>query len=220
ISRTVISPLAAITELNCNNQIDNGILITNTPASGVNTIIPYTGGNQGTYSSVSVNSTGVTGLVANLTSGVLLNNLGNLTLNITGTPSAAGIATFELNFAGQTCNFTRNVNAPSGNLGSLDCASADTIIASWDFNNGIPQDWTQNVESANNLAQWEYRGPTTSPGIYVGSGQLCCYCTAHKFEYSRKWFCSIRCKLLGCGCWKLWEFFYWLRPCAFQRISG
>ncbi len=46
-------------------------------------------------------------------------------------------------------------------------SSAQTLIWSEDFANGIPQDWTQNGTPAQAL--WEYRGPNTAPPDSVGS---------------------------------------------------
>lgn len=46
-------------------------------------------------------------------------------------------------------------------------SSAQTVIWSEDFANGIPADWTQNGTPA--LALWEYRGPNTAPPDTVGS---------------------------------------------------
>lgn len=46
-------------------------------------------------------------------------------------------------------------------------SSAQNVIWSEDFANGIPQDWSQNGTPA--LALWEYRGPNTAPPDTVGS---------------------------------------------------
>lgn len=84
-------------------------------AAGVSTTIPYSGGNSGTYEAQSVNSsgTGVTGLTAVLDSGTLGIGDGTLKFNIIGTPSGSGTAVFNIDFAGQTCSFSRTVQPPS-----------------------------------------------------------------------------------------------------------
>ncbi|MFS4432226.1 FISUMP domain-containing protein [Chryseobacterium sp. S90] len=102
---------AAVTQMLCSASIDIGVLEAGKPAAGINTSIPYNGGNGGIYSAVSVPSTGVTGLTATLPSGTLNNGSGTFTFNITGTPSAAGTAVFTISIAGETCGFTRTVAA-------------------------------------------------------------------------------------------------------------
>ncbi|MFN0031148.1 MAG: T9SS type A sorting domain-containing protein [Flavobacteriales bacterium] len=47
----------------------------------------------------------------------------------------------------------------------------ETIIWSEDFSAGIPSDW-QN-EEAGGIAEWEYRGPFTTPDMETGSQGLC-----------------------------------------------
>lgn len=46
-------------------------------------------------------------------------------------------------------------------------------IITWDFANGLPEDWQTGIISSNNLAHWEYRGPSTIPNINVGSRGSC-----------------------------------------------
>jgi len=45
------------------------------------------------------------------------------------------------------------------------------ILWSETFENGIPDDW--NNSEINEIAHWEYRGPATSPDIYIGSRGSC-----------------------------------------------
>lgn len=51
--------------------------------------------------------------------------------------------------------------------------SADTIFANWDFADGLPSNWSQNVISSSGFAQWEYRGPETQPSFYIGARGSC-----------------------------------------------
>lgn len=104
---------AAVTQLLCSGSSNIGILVSGEVSAGVSTSIPYSGGNGGVYSALSVPSIGVTGLIATLPSGTLNNGSGTLTFNIIGTPSAAGTATFDIDFAGQTCGFSMAVQPPS-----------------------------------------------------------------------------------------------------------
>ena len=100
-----------ITSLNCGSATNTGTLTIDTPASGVSSSVPYTGGNGGTHNGQTITSTGVTGLIAILLAGTFANGAGTLTYNITGTPSAVGTASFTLNVGGQTCNLDLTVNS-------------------------------------------------------------------------------------------------------------
>jgi uncharacterized protein (TIGR02145 family) len=119
LTRTVNPGL--ITALTCGSATNNGTLVHGVAASGVNSEVPYTGGNAGPHSGQTVASTGVTGLTATLTAGVFASS-GSLTYTITGTPASSGTATFALNIGGQTCNLTRTVNP--GLITALTCGSA------------------------------------------------------------------------------------------------
>lgn len=101
---------ATLTALNCASATHIGTLIASQKASGVATRIPYTGGNGAIYDSVSVASTGVTGLTAVASYGILDSGSGTLVLLIEGTPSGTGTATFNITIGGQSCSFTRTVN--------------------------------------------------------------------------------------------------------------
>ncbi|CAA7197066.1 fibrobacter succinogenes major paralogous domain-containing protein [Chryseobacterium potabilaquae] len=124
-----------VTGLNCSGAINAGSLTQGVAASGVNTQIPYTGGNGESYPvGAAVSSTGVTGLTATLQAGILANGNGTLTYTITGTPSSAGTATFDITFGGQSCSFTRTVD-PSGSPVVLNCSGA--VSQGGDFIQGI-----------------------------------------------------------------------------------
>jgi uncharacterized protein (TIGR02145 family) len=111
----------AISTINCSGT-DNGTLVNGVAASGVNSVLSYTGGNAGTHSGQTVTSTGVTGLTATLNAGTFTSSTGTLTYTITGTPSGAGTASFAVNIGGQSCNLTRTVNA--GLITTITCGSA------------------------------------------------------------------------------------------------
>jgi uncharacterized protein (TIGR02145 family) len=74
--------------------------------------VPYSGGNGGSHTGQTVTSTGVTGLMAYLYSGVFNNGAGNLYYYITGTPASHGTAAFALNIGGQSCSLEIQVAAP------------------------------------------------------------------------------------------------------------
>jgi uncharacterized protein (TIGR02145 family) len=123
-TRPVILPVGVVSTLDCAGATKNGTLTTYSSASGVSSVITYTGGNGGTYSAQSIASTGVTGLIATLNGGVLAVGSGNITYTITGTPASEGTASFAITLGGKTCTFTRPVILPVGVVSTLDCAGA------------------------------------------------------------------------------------------------
>ncbi|MBM3440818.1 MAG: hypothetical protein FJX94_08180, partial [Bacteroidetes bacterium] len=114
LSFTTSGGAGSITALNCGGGSNTGTLTAGIAASGVSSTVLYTGGNGGSYNSQTVNSTGVSGLTASLTSGNFTNGAGSLTYTITGTAATSGTANFSLNIGGQNCTLSRTVNAGSG----------------------------------------------------------------------------------------------------------
>jgi hypothetical protein len=110
-----------ITDLACNSAVNSGTLTAGISASGVSSIISYTGGNGGTYGGQTVNSTGVSGVTASLVAGSFALGGGTLTYSITGTPSSTGTAIFPINIAGQSCSLNLNINPQVGAITNLDC---------------------------------------------------------------------------------------------------
>jgi uncharacterized protein (TIGR02145 family) len=98
-----------ISTISCGTATNSGTLTPGTAASGVTSAVPYTGGNGGTHSGQTVNSTGVTGLTATLSAGTFLSGSGSVIYTITGTPASSGTATFALNIGGKACDLTRTV---------------------------------------------------------------------------------------------------------------
>jgi formylglycine-generating enzyme required for sulfatase activity len=93
-------------------------------AASVISSVPYTGGNGGTHSGQTINSTGVTGLTATLAAGNFAIGAGSLIYTITGTPATSGTASFALNIGGKTCTLTRTVALPVGTITALSCSTA------------------------------------------------------------------------------------------------
>jgi uncharacterized protein (TIGR02145 family) len=114
----------AITGISCGTATNTGTLTSGIAASGVNSSVPYTGGNGGAHNGQSVASTGVTGLTATLAPGNFATGAGSLVYTISGTPNSSGTASFALNIGGQTCTLTRTVNLPVGTITSLSCGTA------------------------------------------------------------------------------------------------
>lgn len=93
-----------IGSITCNGvSLTPSIYESGTPYEGV-MIVPYTGGNGGTYSAQTVGP--VNGLTATLAAGNFAVGAGNLSYTITGTPTVTtpDITTFSLNIGGQTCD--------------------------------------------------------------------------------------------------------------------
>jgi hypothetical protein len=157
-----------ITGLTCGSATNNGTLTSGTAASGVSSVVPYTGGNGASHSGQTVTSTGVTGLTATLSAGTFASGSGSLTYTISGTPASSGTATFALNIGGQTCSLTRTVNAASPTYpgGSVHCITGGAAIVdvtnpttgkTWmDRNLGASQVATSSTDanSYGDLYQW------------------------------------------------------------------
>jgi uncharacterized protein (TIGR02145 family) len=126
LNRPVNLPTGTISGLLCIAVTHEGTLTQGTVASGVSSIVPFTGGNGGTHSGQTINSTEVTGLTATLSAGTFttIGGVGGLLYTITGTPTSSGTARFALNIGGQTCELTRTVNLPIGTISSFNCGSA------------------------------------------------------------------------------------------------
>jgi uncharacterized protein (TIGR02145 family) len=163
---------ATLGALNCGSTSITGTLTSGTAASGVSASVPYTGGNGGSYAAQTISSTGVTGLTATLTAGILANGAGSLSFVISGTPISSGTASFALTIGGQTCSFTVAVQAALAAqypANSVFCASGPTAIVDvtnpttgkiWmDRNLGASQVATSSTDAASygDLYQWGRR---------------------------------------------------------------
>ncbi len=139
LTLTVELPAGTISQLDCANAINTGSLTAYTVANGVSSNIPYSGGNGGTYNLQSVTSTGVTGLTATLVADTFALGSGFLIFDISGTPNAGGVASFDLNIGGQTCTLTLTVELPTGTISQLDCANAINTgtLTAYTFANGV-----------------------------------------------------------------------------------
>ena len=116
-----------ISSLNASPPTNTGSLVDGKLASGVSSVVSYTGGDGGRYDGQTVSSTGVTGLTATLSAGSFALGSGTLTYTITGTPSGSGTASFALNIGGQTATLTPTVAA--GIIATLDASSPRTTGA-------------------------------------------------------------------------------------------
>jgi uncharacterized protein (TIGR02145 family) len=160
--------IGSVDVLSCSSVSSNGTIIQGIQLSSFNCTIPYSGGNGGFYNSQTISSTGVTGLTATLPQGMLANGSGSLILNISGTPSSSGSASFELNVGGQTCVFNLSVLSNTAALyptGSVFCNGPTEIVdvtnpitgKTWmDRNLGASQVATSSTDEAayGDLYQW------------------------------------------------------------------
>ena len=93
----------SISSLGCNSATLFGTFKKNQTVNNCYIILPYKGGNGGSYQAFTVNSSGVNGLKATIVPGYFGVGDGTLTLNISGTPNSSGIASFNINIGGQSC---------------------------------------------------------------------------------------------------------------------
>lgn len=105
-----VIPAAGISSINCSGAVASGVLTQGVAAGGVSSTISYSGGNGGYYPGEVVSSTGVAGLSATLSPGLLANGSGTLNYTISGTAAVGGKAIFTVNIGGQTCTLTRYVD--------------------------------------------------------------------------------------------------------------
>ncbi|ROI02134.1 hypothetical protein EGI16_14730 [Chryseobacterium sp. G0240] len=111
--------------LDCSSGALSGTFTAGAAGSG-SKVINYTNATGQSYGAISIASTGVTGLTATAPAGTLANGNGSITLTISGTPSAAGTASFAVTIAGQTCTFNVQVNGNSPSF-TLDCSSGAQV---------------------------------------------------------------------------------------------
>jgi uncharacterized protein (TIGR02145 family) len=156
-----VDSVGSIASLACAGATHNGTLDSGQVASGVSSVISYTGGNGNAHIGQSVASTGVTGLTATLASGSFATGAGTLTYTITGTPADSGTASFAINIGGQTCTLTRTINTYSvGYPGAPTVCASDTISATSCSNvSGA----TANDDAGTTLGtEYNWTGATTS----------------------------------------------------------
>ncbi|MFM8485013.1 MAG: hypothetical protein ACKOCH_01670, partial [Bacteroidota bacterium] len=105
---------ASISSLDCTSYQISSPVVSGVSVSGNSITIPYTVGNGSKYGAVSSNSSGVTGLTADLNAGNFTIGNGVVVYSLTGTPSGSGNAVFTLSLGGQSCTLTVPVNWKSG----------------------------------------------------------------------------------------------------------
>lgn len=115
----------SIGAIDCNAGTVTGNAVAGALASGLSFKVPYSGGNGQSHDGQTVSSSTVTGLTAVLSPSNFNNGVGDLIYNVTGTPSGAGNAVFNVNIGGKTCTFIMNV--VSGSVDTLKCNSGSIM---------------------------------------------------------------------------------------------
>lgn len=188
---TVTNP--AIATLACGTATNNGTLTGGTTASGVSSVISYTGGDGSAHSGQTVTSTGVTGLTATLVAGNFATGAGSLTYTITGTTSAGGTASFAINIGGQSCTLARTVASPITIPASITLAQNRTYIVASVYDQdylpytaptGAATTNTQAADGSNEAVTVNVQGTITTAGVNIkipvtatGSNTLPAYST-------------------------------------------
>lgn len=126
LKRQVINYPASVTSLNCSTPYVVGQLIEGESATNITGKISYYYGNGGSFSTLNVNSAGVSGLTAVFQGTTLLSDTSTRFINysITGTPTSNGTASFTVTIGGKTCTLNRTV-------------SGKIILVSLDGNSGV-----------------------------------------------------------------------------------
>jgi len=183
-----VNAVGAISDLKCSEAIHKGLLEPGIEAKEVSSEISYTGGNSGTYFGTKVNSTGVTGLIAVLDTGILASGNGKLVIKIFGIPSAYGKAVFEIRLNDRICILERIIYPCGANMGNgtwkewmchnLGAANteADPFKPSWELNGGYWQ-WGKKTIAA--------QGPSGPLTANANTGAISGWIT--NFEVSQKW---------------------------------
>ena len=156
--------VGVVSTLDCAGVDVSGTLEDGVSATGTSFSLDYTVGNGGTYAGESVTSSGVTGLTATLSAGVLASGSGIVVYNIAGIPSGVGVASFSVNLGGQAC--VVEVEVYAAGMVPLYCAGSPTDVVDvlnpttgeiWmDRNLGATQVATSssNIAAYGSLYQW------------------------------------------------------------------
>ena len=138
-----LTGIGNISELDCGSVIFSDPFMVGVFNSRTMTIA-YAGGNGSIHNGQEVSSTGVSGLTARLLPGAFASGSGNLTYLVTGIPSVAGTAYFDLRIGGQSCTLEVTVETcgalvSAGEWKEFMCqnlgadTNADPLMPSWEL---------------------------------------------------------------------------------------
>lgn len=108
-SYEIVDSTPLIESLDCAGAVVSGKIYKNEAVNDVTIKVNYTAGNGKLYDYQTINSQGVTGLVADLDSDSLEVGSGSVIYKITGTPISGGLAEFPISLGGKSCKLTLNV---------------------------------------------------------------------------------------------------------------
>jgi hypothetical protein len=148
---------ASVGALSCSSATFSATATASAAYTGTATV-PYTGGNGAAYSTgTAIASTGVTGLTATLAAGTLASGAGSATFAITGTPSAAGTASFAVSLGGQSCTLALTVKAASTSTGGtawlVDTDIANIVAMAEAFKTSLSSSQVSSVQYTYTVAQ-------------------------------------------------------------------
>ncbi|MCU0338760.1 MAG: DUF3500 domain-containing protein [Spirosomaceae bacterium] len=143
---------ATVTALTCGSATFSATATANVAYTGTATV-PYTGGNAAAYAAgAAIASTGVTGLTATLAAGTLAAGAGSVTFAITGTPTAAGTASFAVSVGGQACTLALTVAAApvssGGSAWNVDTDIANIVKAAEAFKTSLSSTQVSSLQYA------------------------------------------------------------------------
>lgn len=109
-------PAASVGSLDCGLISYVGTLKQNEEVTGASFMIPYTSGNGGTFNSMNISSSLVSGLTASINGGTLLTGNGNLNFIVEGVPESGGTAVFRVILNGKSCTARFKVEGESSSI--------------------------------------------------------------------------------------------------------
>lgn len=153
---------SGIDSLVCKRIIHEGLLIRGLPAQGVVSKILYFGKTPGAYEEKVFQAINIGGMAARLEAGNFAADSGFLTLQISGTPSRAGLVAFSITAGGKTCPLYRytGIEDPEGNryptigIGSQTWMQSNLRVTR--YRNGDP------IPLVSNISEWS----NSSSGAY------------------------------------------------------
>jgi uncharacterized protein (TIGR02145 family) len=155
------APAGTVTAFNCAGATPSPASYTKNVAYTGTATLSYTGGNGGSYAAGSEASTGITGFTATWAAGTLATGAGSITINITGTATVDGAASFPITIAGQSCTITLSscgAFVAAGVWKAFLCHNLGADITLDPHNMAQTNAWGLNGA----YVQWGRRGPNTT----------------------------------------------------------
>lgn len=123
----ILIPIGSVNGLRCDSVIYTGPTLQYlSSVTGVTLALPYNGGNGGTHTGQTVNSTGVTGITATASPGTFSLGKGSIFYTLSGTLNGYGNASFAFNIGGKSCTYSFYVKPQNASILTLECNLAST----------------------------------------------------------------------------------------------